>query len=56
MYESIKDWCVAWWHSGQDEDNFEDYNDWYEGEGDQSYADYGTPLSAETPVQSSVSR
>lgn len=56
VYESIKDWCIAWWHSGQDEENFDEFTDWYDVEGDQSYADYGTPCSVETPVQSSVSR
>lgn len=56
VVESIKNWCVAWWHSGQEEDSFEDLNDWYDGEGEQSCGEYGTPCSAETPVQSSVSR
>jgi hypothetical protein len=56
MLESIKTWCVAWWHSGQEEDSFEDFGDWVDYEGEQSYGEYGTPCSAETPVQSSVSR
>jgi hypothetical protein len=56
VLESIKNWCVAWWHSGQEEDSFEDFGDWCDFEGEQSYAEYGTPVSAETPVQSSVSR
>lgn len=57
MLESIKNWCVAWWHSGQEETDFEDFGDWcdYDG-GEQSYAEYGTPCSVETPVASSVSR
>lgn len=55
MLESIKNWCVAWWHSGQ-EDPFEDFGDWCDYEGEQSYAEYGTPSSVETPVASSVSR
>lgn len=56
MFESIKNWCVAWWHSGQEEDSFEDFNDWYDGEGEPSYGEYSTPCTTETPVQSSVSR
>lgn len=56
MLESIKNWCVAWWHSGQEEESFEDIGDWCEYECEQSYGDYGTPSSVETPVASSVSR
>lgn len=56
MLESIKNWCVAWWHSGQEEDSFEDFGDWCDYEGEQSYGEYGTPCTSDTPVQSSVSR
>lgn len=56
MLESIKNWCVAWWHSGQEEDSFEDFGDWCDYEGEQSYGDYNTQSTVETPVASSVSR
>lgn len=57
MIESIKSWCVAWWHSGQEEETFEDFGDWCDYEGEQSFAtEYGTPSSVDTPVASSVSR
>lgn len=50
-YGSIKEWCIAWWHSGRD--YAEDYG--YEQE-DPSDLGYATPVSIETPLQSSVSR
>ena len=56
VLESIKNWCVAWWHSGQEEDSFEDIGDWCDYECEQSYADYATSSTVETPVASSVSR
>lgn len=46
----IKDWCIAWWHSGRD-----DSEDYYETE-EPSDLGYATPVSIETPLQSSVSR
>uniref|UniRef100_A0A1B0CJX4 G-protein coupled receptors family 1 profile domain-containing protein n=1 Tax=Lutzomyia longipalpis TaxID=7200 RepID=A0A1B0CJX4_LUTLO len=48
---SVKDWCIAWWHSGREDS--EDYG--YEAE-DPSDLGYATPVSIETPLQSSVSR
>ncbi|GAB0090039.1 Muscarinic acetylcholine receptor DM1 [Sergentomyia squamirostris] len=48
---SIKEWCVAWWHSGREDS--EDYG--YEAE-EPSDLGYATPVSIETPLQSSVSR
>lgn len=47
----VKEWCVAWWHSGRDDSD--DYG--YEAE-DPSDLGYATPVSIETPLQSSVSR
>lgn len=47
----VKDWCVAWWHSGREDSD--DYG--YEAE-DPSDLGYATPVSIETPLQSSVSR
>lgn len=54
MLESIKNWCVAWWHSGQEEETIEEIGDWVDYE--QSYGEYETPSTVETPVASSVSR
>ncbi|CAH0385693.1 unnamed protein product [Bemisia tabaci] len=45
----FREWCVAWWHSGREEDP-EDYEDIPSDMG------YATPVSVETPLQSSVSR
>ncbi|XP_063222732.1 muscarinic acetylcholine receptor DM1 [Bacillus rossius redtenbacheri] len=42
----VRDWCVAWWHSGHEE----------EYEDTASEMGYATPVSVETPLQSSVSR
>lgn len=50
-YVGVKEWCIAWWHSGR-----EDSDDYcYEPE-DPSDLGYATPVSIETPLQSSVSR
>lgn len=49
-WAAIRAWCVAWWHSGR-----EDADD-TEPEEEPSDAGYGTPVSVETPLQSSVSR
>ncbi|KAM8713219.1 hypothetical protein ACLKA7_013520 [Drosophila subpalustris] len=47
----IKEWCIAWWHSGrEDSDDFA-----YEPE-EPSDLGYATPVTIETPLQSSVSR
>lgn len=50
-YGGIKEWCIAWWHSGREDS--EDYG--YEPE-EPSDLGYATPVSIETPLQSSVSR
>ncbi|KPI95886.1 Muscarinic acetylcholine receptor DM1 [Papilio xuthus] len=47
---AIQAWCIAWWHSGR-----EDLED-TEPEEEPSDAGYATPVSVETPLQSSVSR
>lgn len=47
-WAGIRAWCVAWWHSGR-----EDFEDDCEEPSDMGYA---TPVSIETPLQSSVSR
>ncbi|BFG05652.1 muscarinic acetylcholine receptor DM1 [Drosophila madeirensis] len=48
---SVKEWCIAWWHSGrEDSDDFA-----YEQE-EPSDLGYATPVTIETPLQSSVSR
>ncbi|XP_034108663.1 muscarinic acetylcholine receptor DM1 isoform X1 [Drosophila albomicans] len=48
---SVKEWCIAWWHSGrEDSDDFA-----YEPE-EPSDLGYATPVTIETPLQSSVSR
>ncbi|CAH2269030.1 jg16054 [Pararge aegeria aegeria] len=49
-WAAVRDWCVAWWHSGR-----EDLED-TEPEEEPSDPGYGTPVSVETPLQSSVSR
>ncbi|KRF79526.1 muscarinic acetylcholine receptor DM1 isoform X1 [Drosophila virilis] len=50
-FGSIKEWCIAWWHSGrEDSDDFA-----YEQE-EPSDLGYATPVTIETPLQSSVSR
>ncbi|XP_052129373.1 muscarinic acetylcholine receptor DM1 isoform X3 [Frankliniella occidentalis] len=45
----VRLWCVTWWHSGR-EDPTEDCEDTPSDMG------YATPVSVETPLQSSVSR
>lgn len=50
-YGGIKEWCIAWWHSGREDSD--DYG--YEAE-EPSDLGYATPVSIETPIQSSVSR
>uniref|UniRef100_A0A1S4MUW4 G-protein coupled receptors family 1 profile domain-containing protein n=2 Tax=Pediculus humanus subsp. corporis TaxID=121224 RepID=A0A1S4MUW4_PEDHC len=45
----IRDWCISWWHAGR-EDDVEEYEDTPSDMG------YATPVSVETPLQSSVSR
>lgn len=47
----IQDWCVAWWHSGREEDLECDLDDTPSDIGG-----YATPVSVETPVTSCVSR
>lgn len=47
-WAGIRAWCLAWWHSGRD-----DYDEDLEDPSDMGYA---TPVSIETPLQSSVSR
>lgn len=53
FFGGIKDWCVAWWHSGREESD-DGYNG-YEQE-EPSDLGYATPVSIETPLPSSVSR
>lgn len=45
----VRDWCVAWWHSGREEDE----PDIEDTPSDMGYA---TPVSVETPLPSSLSR
>ncbi|KAL1131703.1 hypothetical protein AAG570_011316, partial [Ranatra chinensis] len=47
----IREWCIAWWHSGR-----EDVEGDCELEDTPSDMGYATPVSVETPLQSSVSR
>ncbi|KAL1455524.1 hypothetical protein WDU94_009613 [Cyamophila willieti] len=47
----IQEWCVAWWHSGREEDPDCDLDDTPSDIGG-----YATPVSVETPVTSCVSR
>ncbi|KAL0830812.1 hypothetical protein ABMA28_002930 [Loxostege sticticalis] len=49
-WAAVRAWCVAWWHSGRDD--LEDT----EPEEEPSDPGYATPVSVETPLQSSVSR
>ncbi|KAI5639513.1 7 transmembrane receptor (rhodopsin family) domain-containing protein [Phthorimaea operculella] len=49
-WAAVRDWCVAWWHSGR-----EDVEE-TEVEEEPSDPGYATPVSVETPLQSSVSR
>lgn len=45
----LRNWCVAWWHSGRDDDDCDI-------EDTPSDMGYATPVSAETPLPSSISR
>ncbi|KAI5699568.1 hypothetical protein M8J75_005152 [Diaphorina citri] len=47
----IQEWCIAWWHSGREEDPDCDLDDTPSDIGG-----YATPVSVETPVTSCVSR
>ncbi|XP_063381632.1 muscarinic acetylcholine receptor DM1 isoform X2 [Cydia fagiglandana] len=49
-FAAVRAWCVAWWHSGR-----EDLED-TEPEEEPSDPGYATPVSVETPLQSTVSR
>ncbi|XP_050095132.1 muscarinic acetylcholine receptor DM1 isoform X1 [Anopheles aquasalis] len=51
FFGGIKDWCIAWWHSGREDS--EDYGYDVEEPSDLGYA---TPVSIETPLPSSVTR
>lgn len=46
----VKAWCVAWWHSGREDSDTE------EDTPSEQNVGYATPVSIETPLQSSVSR
>lgn len=46
----IRSWCVAWWHSGREESDTEEESPSEQGQGSV------TPISLDTPLQSSVSR
>lgn len=46
----VKAWCVAWWHSGREDSDTE------EDTPSEQNLGYATPVSVETPLQSSVSR
>lgn len=48
--ERVRAWCVAWWHSGREESDTE------EDTPSEQNLGYATPVSVETPLQSSVSR
>ncbi|XP_058790143.1 muscarinic acetylcholine receptor DM1 isoform X2 [Phymastichus coffea] len=57
----LKMWCVAWWHSGRDDEDDEDDNDEGVGGPESSrtgpaYDETLTPVSLETPVASVTSR
>lgn len=50
-------WCIAWWHSGrEEEDDDEDIAGPESSRTGPGYEDTLTPLSAETPLPSTVSR
>ncbi|XP_065157804.1 muscarinic acetylcholine receptor DM1 isoform X2 [Atheta coriaria] len=46
----IRAWCVAWWHSGREDSDTEEESPSEQGQG------CITPVSLDTPLQSSVSR
>lgn len=53
----LKMWCIAWWHSGrEDEDDDEEIAGPESSRTGAGYEDTLTPLSAETPLPSTVSR
>ncbi|XP_070520969.1 muscarinic acetylcholine receptor DM1 isoform X2 [Cardiocondyla obscurior] len=53
----LKMWCIAWWHSGRDdEDDDEEIAGPESSRTGVGYEDTLTPLSAETPLPSTVSR
>ncbi|XP_071639159.1 muscarinic acetylcholine receptor DM1-like isoform X1 [Temnothorax longispinosus] len=53
----LKMWCIAWWHSGrEDEDDDEEIAGAESSRTGVAYEDTLTPLSAETPLPSTVSR
>lgn len=53
----LKTWCVAWWHSGRDdEDEDEEIAGPESSRTGPGYEETLTPLSAETPLPSTVSR
>ncbi|XP_071562548.1 muscarinic acetylcholine receptor DM1 isoform X2 [Temnothorax nylanderi] len=53
----LKMWCIAWWHSGrEDEDDDEEIAGPESSRTGVGYEDTLTPLSAETPLPSTVSR
>lgn len=53
----LKMWCIAWWHSGRDdEDDDEEIAGPESSRTGIGYEDTLTPLSAETPLPSTVSR
>ncbi|KAF6211999.1 hypothetical protein GE061_012517 [Apolygus lucorum] len=47
----IREWCIQWWHSGREDGDCD-----CELEDTPSDMGYATPVSVETPLQSSVSR
>lgn len=50
-------WCIAWWHSGrEDEDDDEEIAGPESSRTGIGYEDTLTPMSAETPLPSTVSR
>lgn len=50
-------WCVAWWHSGrEDDDEEEDIEGAESSRTGHGYDEAITPLSAETPLTGTVSR
>uniref|UniRef100_A0A182J004 G-protein coupled receptors family 1 profile domain-containing protein n=1 Tax=Anopheles atroparvus TaxID=41427 RepID=A0A182J004_ANOAO len=51
FFGGIKEWCIAWWHSGREDSD--DYGYDVEEPSDLGYA---TPVSIETPLPSSVTR
>jgi muscarinic acetylcholine receptor M3 len=53
----LKLWCIAWWHSGRDdEDEDEEIAGQESSRTGVGYEETLTPLSAETPLPSTMSR